>query len=528
LPRFSILLLDREQKALDHALESGKVVGVVTSQFDLPVPLGTVMTWQHLRLRGRCGWIIVVAVGLAGVWTAWPRSPRVDAAEPLAGKPAPAASSLPLQGAVSCASMACHNGFGPKGSSGSEYTTWIGGEDKHTHAYQVLFNERSQRIEKNLGNHRPATEDTLCLNCHVHPQAGSMPSETLAVIKGDGVSCESCHGAAGKWRTVHYLAGWQQKSNDQKKKFGMQPTKDLVERAKMCTGCHVGDGVRDVNHDLIAAGHPRLNFEFAAFHALMPKHWDETAEKRQYPDFEARVWMIGQLTSAEAALRLLAYRADKNAPAPEGLSKAWPEFAEYQCYACHHDLFAKSWRLDREEGLKNQPGERPKFGTLPWGTWYYPMLTYVPAGQADTLAALKQFQTEMRKSFPDRGTIADQARSLARDLEPWVRKVARAEHADGPSLTKLFGAISREGKLAEDNWDGAAQVYLALAALYHAQGDLGLRPGITRYTKHLEIMRNQLEFPESPVKYDSPEEGTYRPRETKFLEALKAISQLHK
>jgi hypothetical protein len=35
---------------------------------------------------------------------------------------------------------------------------------------------------------------------------------------------------------------------------------------------------RDVNHDLIAAGHPRLSFELSAFMATMPPHW--TAHRR--------------------------------------------------------------------------------------------------------------------------------------------------------------------------------------------------------------------------------------------------------
>jgi hypothetical protein len=330
--------------------------------------MGTVMTWQHPRLSRRGGWIIVVAVGLAGFWTASSRSPQVEAAEAAADQPAHVMSPLPLQGAISCASMACHNGFGPTGSKGSEYTTWIGGEDKHTTAYQVLFNERSQRIERNLGNQKKATEDALCLNCHVHPQAGTMPRETLASVKGDGVSCESCHGAAGRWRTEHYLAGWQQKSIEEKKAYGMQPTKDLVERAKACAVCHVGDGVRDVNHDLIAAGHPRLNFEFAAFHDLVPKHWDEAAEKRTYPDFEARIWVLGQLASAQAALELLAYRAEnQQRPMDTRLSKPWPEFAEYQCYSCHHDLQPAGWRQERENALQKVPG-RPLLGAAPWAT----------------------------------------------------------------------------------------------------------------------------------------------------------------
>ena len=50
-------------------------------------------------------------------------------------------------------------------------------------------------------------------------------------------------------------------------------------QAQVCVGCHVGapakDGVpaRDLNHDLMAAGHPRLIFELSSYQANMPPHW---------------------------------------------------------------------------------------------------------------------------------------------------------------------------------------------------------------------------------------------------------------
>src|SRR5262249_35051891 len=146
----------------------------------------------------------------------------------------------------------------------------------------------------------------------------------------DGIGCESCHGTAQQWLGVHYARDWRNKSDDEKRTLGFQPLKGLGERAHLCVSCHVGDVNKEVNHDLIAAGHPRLNFEFGAFQAIMPKHWPDEGTHGQ-PDFEARAWAVGQVVSAQAALALLKHRASTT-------RSPWPEFAEYECFACHHDL----------------------------------------------------------------------------------------------------------------------------------------------------------------------------------------------
>src|SRR5207247_8943586 len=99
-------------------------------------------------------------------------------------------------------------------------------------------------------------------------------------------------------------------------------------------------------------------------------------DKERRPDFEARAWLIGQLVSARAALRLLEARAVAAAQAEKQLKEdpraevklAWPEFAEYDCFACHHGLQPPPrWRQ-----LRGFPGRRA--GALPWGTWSTPFL----------------------------------------------------------------------------------------------------------------------------------------------------------
>ena len=103
---------------------------------------------------------------------------------------------------------------------------------------------------------------------------------------------------------------------------------DLRTRARVCTDCHVGGDRAQVNHDLIAAGHPALLFENSSFlDRYRPyQHWSEVEDRRRHPALEAEEWAVGQAVSAEAGMKLLAIRAKVTTP-PN--LHPWPEFAEY-------------------------------------------------------------------------------------------------------------------------------------------------------------------------------------------------------
>ena len=246
----------------------------------------------------------------------------------------------------------------PPGSKGSEQTTWASC-DPHARAYEVLFEERSRLIVKNYYNlsatHLAEPEKvTLCLKCHVAPDVARKPG-VPPLFRADGVSCESCHGPASCWLTQHYLPSWKGLSPGREGEDGLPPDQGSAGAGPLCADCHVGAPEMEVNHDLLAAGHPRLNFEFGSFQAIYPKHWCDRDDRARYPDFEARSWALGQAVSAQAALTLLANRAsDKDKP--------WPEFAENNCYSCHHELRAGGWR-------KPEPGQ--KLGALSLNDWYY-------------------------------------------------------------------------------------------------------------------------------------------------------------
>ncbi len=223
----------------------------------------------------------------------------------ITGVPA-AEGNLPrrLQGTLSCSTSLCHGGANV-GHPFSEVVT-SRAIDPHASAYETLLTSASNAIAQHLwkGNTQ-AHEAPLCLKCHVNP---SYEHSASNFRNQDGVGCESCHGAAEKWLTPHYRQdAWGMLTAVEKRALGLADTKSLPGRATVCITCHVGTPTAAVDHDLIAAGHPALRFEFATYFANLPAHWDVAKDKKansvQGLDFELRTWSVGQLVSAAGCTR---------------------------------------------------------------------------------------------------------------------------------------------------------------------------------------------------------------------------------
>ncbi len=449
-----------------------------------------------------------------------------------ASRAVPAGPSPQFRGAGSCSAVACHGSIKSFDRSISkvrrnEHTTWMS-SDAHSRAFQVLFGERSEHIERSLakseGGYTKASQDVRCLVCHTTPR----PARELAAtswLHADGVGCEACHGASERWLGPHTTGSWSGKDRREKEdQWGLWNTKNLARRALICAGCHVGehspDGgtVRDVNHDLIAAGHPRLNFELAAFLDNMPSHWDEKDENagpagsnRRAANFPARAWAVGRLTTTKAALALLEKRVAEAEAAPEPVeahgssavtrTARWPEFSEYGCFSCHHDLCDQTWR--RGPRLKGVAPGSPR-----WGTWILPgtsellgQLVAEPDGQAAN-ALLNRVTIAMEKpdSLPQ---IKAAAHDAAGSLEKCLASVA-TNQCDVATVERLIEKIdSPEAWDHVASWDEAAGRYLALVPLY--QSWQAQNPGRAQeqqaLRKRLDALLERLKFPKGS---DSP------------------------
>lgn len=365
-------------------------------------------------------------------------------------------ASLVKSGA--CSAGGCHGG--PKG----EYTTWAH-HDPHARAYETLFEPRSRDIWSRLNRGRATPlplpeENAHCLACHT--TGPGVERDPLHHRTEASVGCESCHGAAGDWVQVHHQHDrWKRLDSQAKQSLGFRNLKDLGVRADACTRCHVGSSQGEVDHDLIAAGHPPLRFELSLYHARLPKHWDEQKDRTGQPDFEARLWLLGQATSALAATQLsISARLD---------------LAAYDCFGCHHDLNPSGWR--RPRGHSDQP-----LGSLRPNEWYFASLD---AAELPTL-----------KSKP-KVEFANLSQRLHQAMPALVR-----DPIDAARLKALVASFrDKVNHVDELGWDETAQVYLVLRALSQAAKEMQLSLDQGVLETEIKRLRERLAFPPD---YDSP------------------------
>ncbi len=414
---------------------------------------------------------------------------------------------------ASCAAVGCH-GRPPQTAEfpwQSSYAVWLEA-DPHSGAYDVLYTERSlaiiERLNGGAAGERVSVErfrQEHCASCHATTAVGES-AELLAY----GVRCDSCHGPADAWLARHATHAWEALPAGEKyaawrvepvgehldwrltaEPARMRHTQDLVTQAKVCAECHVGapatatQPAREVDHDLIAAGHPRLNFEFAAYLANLPAHWDTAKDRQSTERFDAQAWSIGQLVAAEALVSQVHARIEDAAAG----DATWPEFAYYDCHACHHALAADSYR-QRPQRLASAARD-PQPGRLPAGSWQLPFAPLAACGFA------VEIQTETDRLTAELEQLATSSSQLgasctaARDA--LLQAIAQAEHTPldhQAQLSELADALPDD-----PDWDLLAQWYLAVLAF---TSDAEARP------PQLAKLFEGIDFPvyDSPRHYD--------------------------
>lgn len=258
----------------------------------------------------------------------------------------PADNKPAFVGTASCVSAGCHGD--PREDSPkwrTAFTTWAS-RGPHSQAYDVLWTQRGREMTRLLSGHtEPLTDaahsqalEQRCVGCHATPPPAN--ASLKAVHYALGVQCESCHGPAEHWLHSHSQAGFRRDTS------GFIDTKEqLRQRANACVQCHVGPSdasgaPQAVDHDLIAAGHPRLAFEFNAYMQSLPAHWDQAKDEKRLPlSFHFESWLAGQKARAEWEQA----HADSQST----------DFAKYECSVCHHGLAGNSWR--QQGGLQFLP-----------------------------------------------------------------------------------------------------------------------------------------------------------------------------
>ncbi len=364
-----------------------------------------------------------------------------------------AADTPKYTGPGSCSSPSCHGGVQPRADTSvlqNEYSTWVV-KDKHAQAYAVLSNPVAQRMARILGLPSASTAPK-CLACHALDVPADVRARTFDAT--DGVSCESCHGPASNWLGPHTTKGW---THEKSVEAGMYDDRDLVHRSEKCLSCHLGNREKSVDHEMIAAGHPDLYFELASFSAVMPKHWKEPLDKD--PWLEVRALAVGQAVQLREQLKRVSRGAQ---------GTVWPEYAELDCFACHHSLTAAkdSWR--QEQGYA---ARRP--GNPPWNISRYAVLHQV-INEVDRGSG-QQLQTEVNRLYglvsalaSDRAQIASQAANAA-ELADKVAQRMMAAQFDQATTLRLLKSISADADYISAQGERAAeQAAMALDSLFVA------------------------------------------------------------
>lgn len=431
-----------------------------------------------------------------------------------------------VRGASSCSYSSCHGGDPERGRIGSEFATFKT-RDPHARAYRVLFTAESKYMTERLNE--PAPERNLrCLRCHVARELEPADIDPFRHRLTEGVSCESCHGPSAGWVGEHHLDAF--KTTRSGPESGFRDLANLAVRARLCTDCHVGSARAEVDHDLIAAGHPPLRFEFAAYHAIYRDrfgHWPSQRDRERDTDVELRAWVLGRREARAATIETLAARIEREArparPIPpkdervpvagrgsagpstsaahRGDPSAWIDLAGFDCASCHRRLSGP----DERGRMKLSLASRRSAGT--WGSWTggLPMMGVLPGESAAEADRWNRLQTEMNRASPDVTLVRELLRGGS-------RPPAEAESLIGFDPTLVGAALARSrrelaiGPDANLGWDRSAHAFLGLAALHARELDRTGPEANRAERARLEQLRRRLleAFPPSKGGYPVP------------------------
>jgi len=351
---------------------------------------------------------------------------------------------------TSCASSGCHGSSQALHTTSvlqNEFFTWLSDTQRgkgHAVAYNVLFSDRSARVARNMHLKGKPYQETLCLDCHTTNVPARLVAASGHIDAEDGVQCEACHGPASGWRAEHTQAGW---THEQSVRRGMIDLRNVPVRGSLCLTCHMGSRVKEVDHDLIASGHPLLAFELDNYTESMPPHWAPGKETHG-----VRAWATGQAVKFRDSLDNLARHAR---------GEKWPEFSDMSCYNCHHALKNSTWRQER--GWAGRPG-LPAWSPQHWAVLRLIVNRAAPGARGRLDDSVSQIAARVAR-MNDPSGVAQAADSARKAMDDLIPRIDRLSWSDS-DVRALMNTIVDEGDyLRSADVLSAEQVALALQAL---------------------------------------------------------------
>ncbi len=422
-----------------------------------------------------------------------------------------------VRGAASCATSSCHGGPKAGVSSseaprGSEYPLWLE-KDPHAQSWKTISSEASAKILSKLGILKDGKIENVtgfqnCLACHNTDR--NITETQLSPQIAEGVGCESCHGPSQHWYGSHYQGMASKIQAIQN--LGLTDSEPLLQRAKICVTCHVGAKDRDMNHDIIAAGHPALYFDMAVFHEAYPKHWRD--KDQDQPNFRSQLWLAGKIASADAELELLESRALKSLPV-----SVWPELSSYQCNSCHvslNGLPQPASELNRDLVIR---------GRAPIRNWNFAGMDALSISTDLAKSDLKDAMDNLRKLLqspnPDGKLVAAKSQQLRlRWSESWTEH-GKPTLPDWSRQSQSALSIELIRDIERSNsWESAAGAYTAIWATHPVSSSGKLEAAMS-------TMRNGLLYPKDLMTPSFPRKknGTTPPTLEEWNASLHQVSE---
>ena len=470
---------------------------------------------------------------------------------------------------------------------GDELLTWVR-DDFHYQAFSVLLNDQSRQMAKRLGivdakGESAVHQDRRCLSCHT-----SIPVNQMA-LDGDlvthdtttdsrytiGVSCEGCHGPAGRkedgpsgWEDAHVVETRWRTMNPKTKfdEFGYWDIHSPRTQARICLSCHLGnvEQKKVITHEMYAAGHPPLpSFELSQFINQMPRHWRRLEEKpkslrdpvveklSQFRDegntvligdtelAATKMTMISALVTLEESMRLTA-----DLIADPTTTQAWPELANYSCFACHHELSRDGWR--KKTRLSKFPG-RPTLHEWPFA------LSRVVAQEFQNPDRESGFQHDVdavfnamtARPYGDSTQLKLTARALAKTIEAETKRLSSTT-IDRDRATRFLTKLASAASTESTDYDSARQFVWAYERTFDAlnkpelsndvasiqekmkspQKWIGGHPILDEFEQDLVLWLRANRTKEPSVKLGSNNEAfQHAQRSTNVAESLKKIAE---
>ena len=365
------------------------------------------------------------------------------------------------EGVASCAGSTCHSRQIDSGLNvrQDELITW---QDRssvagaHSRAYRVVYEPRGVAITRKMGLSGEGIAGQ-CLGCHADPAPTARRGARFQL--SDGVGCEACHGASSGWLASHRGVEGTHLNNVAR---GMKALENPKVRAAVCLDCHFGGSKpgQFVSHEIMAAGHPRVNFELDLFSSLQ-KHWDVDADyvKRKGYAGGVKTWAVGQAMALERALTLYAE--------PGRNRGAFPELYFFDCHSCHRQI---SDDPNARPTWQANPGRPIPSGQPPFNDENIIMLTaaakVVAPGLAGRLEAdSRAFHSALAR---DRGESLRAAAKLAGTARALADAFAGQSFSRAETLAMLDAILTGEAARRYTDYTGAAQAVMAADTLLNA------------------------------------------------------------